>query len=60
MDSLITEELMKYICSFICCCTCCVGSLLILFGFSSLEATEFGLNYSWISKTINPEVKENG
>jgi len=60
MDSLITEDLMKYLCTCICTCTCCIGTLLILFGFSSLEATEFGLNYSWISKTINPKVKENG
>ena len=51
---------MKYLCTCICTCTCCIGTLLILFGFSSLEATEFGLNYSWISKTINPNVKENG
>ena len=60
MESLIDQEIMQYLCFFICSCTCCIGFLLILFGFSSLEATELGLNYSWISKTISPEVKENG
>ena len=60
MESLIDQEKMQYLCFFICSCTCCIGFLLILFGFSSLEATELGLNYSWISKTISPEVKENG
>ena len=28
--------------------------------FATLEATEFGLNYSWISKNISPNIKENG
>ena len=28
--------------------------------FAALEATKFGLNYSWISKSISPNVKENG
>ena len=51
---------MKYICSFCCCCSCCISFLLIIFGFASLEATEFGLNYSWISKNISPNIKENG
>ena len=60
MESLIDQEIMQYLCFFICSCTCCIGFLLILFGFSSLEATELGLNYSWISKTISPEVKEHG
>ena len=60
MESLIDQEIMQYLCFFICSCTCCIGFLLILFGFSSLEATELGLNYSWISKTISLEVKENG
>ena len=25
-----------------------------------MEATEYGLNYSWISKNISPNIKENG
>jgi regulator of protease activity HflC (stomatin/prohibitin superfamily) len=40
--------------------SCITGIVLLCFGFSSLEATEYGLDYSWISKTVNPEVKENG
>ena len=59
-SSIISKELMKYICSFCCCCSCCISFLLIIFGFASLEATEYGLNYSWISKNISPNVKENG
>ena len=51
---------MKYICGCCCCYSCCCSFLLILFGFAALEATEFGLNYSWISKNISPNVKENG
>ena len=59
-SSLISKEFMKYFCSCCCCCSCFISFLLIIFGFSSLEATEFGLNYSWISKSISPKVKENG
>jgi len=59
-SSIISKEFMKYFCSCCCCCSCFISFLLILFGFSSLEATEFGLNYSWISKSISPKVKENG
>lgn len=58
--SLVSKEIMKYLCGCCCCYTCCCSFLLILFGFASLEATEFGLNYSWISKNISPEIKENG
>ena len=59
-SSIISKELMKYICSCCCCCSCFTSFLLIIFGFSSLEATEYGLNYSWISKSISPNIKENG
>ena len=58
--SVINKEIMKYICGCCCCCSCFCSFLLIIFGFATLEATEFGLNYSWISKTISPNVKENG
>lgn len=38
------------------CCICVVsmitGIVLVVLGFSSLEATEYGLDYSWISKTV--------
>jgi len=29
------------------------GTILLICGFASLEATEFGLDYSWISKTVS-------
>ena len=59
-NSLISKEIMKYVCGCCCCYSCCCSFLLILFGFAALEATEFGLNYSWISKSISPNIKENG
>ncbi len=58
--SIISKEIMKYVCGCCCCCSCFCSFLLIIFGFAALEATEFGLNYSWISKYISPSVKENG
>lgn len=58
--SLISKEIMKYVCGCFCCCSCFCSFLLIIFGFAALEATEFGLNYSWISKSISPNIKENG
>jgi len=39
---------------------CITGVILAILGFSSLEATEYGLDYSWISKTVNPVVFSNG
>ena len=60
MENVVNPEIMKYVCSILCFTTCFICIILLLFGFSSLEATEFGLNYSWISKTISPEIKENG
>ena len=59
-ESIIDKEIMKYVCGCCCCTLCCVSFLLILFGFASLEATEYGLNYNWISKSISPQIKENG
>ena len=34
---------MKYVCGCCCCCSCFCSFLLIIFGFATLEATEFGL-----------------
>jgi len=51
---------MKGVCICICAVSCITGVVLLILGFSSLEATEYGLDYSWISKTINPAIKENG
>jgi hypothetical protein len=36
----------------ICACSCIVGTVFVILGFSSLEAIEYGLDYSWISKTV--------
>lgn len=35
-------------------------AILIIVSFSSLEATEYGLDYSWISQTISPTTMTNG
>ena len=32
--------------------SCITGLILLLLSFSSLEATEYGLDYSWVSKTV--------
>jgi len=46
------------------CCSLCVGILaLIVFlasAMSTLEVNTYGLDYSAISKTINPDVKKSG
>lgn len=34
--------------------------MLLILGFSSLDATEYGLDYSWLSKTIDPIARFNG
>jgi len=60
MDGVINENVMKGVCICILATACITGTILLILGISSLEATEFGLDYSWISKTINPVVKENG
>jgi len=51
---------MKGLCICICAVSCVTGIILFILGFSSLEATEWGLDYSWISKTVDPTVTENG
>jgi len=51
---------MKGLCICICAVSCITGIVLLILGFSSLEATEWGLDYSWISKTVDPTVRENG
>lgn len=58
--SLINKSVMQYVCYCCCTCSCFCSFMLLIFGFASLEATEFGLNYSWISKNISPQIKENG
>lgn len=36
-----------------CIVTTLAGLSLVILGFCSLEATEYGLDYAWISKTVN-------
>lgn len=59
-EGVITQEVMKGLCACICAVACVTGIVLLILGFSSLEATEYGLDYSWLSKTISPHVMENG
>ena len=60
MDNAINADFFKYVCLIIVGITFFVCLILLLAGFSSLEATEFGLDYSWIFKQISPEIRENG
>lgn len=59
-EGYINQDVMKGLCLCICAVTCITGIILLILGFSSLEATEYGLDYSWLSKTINPNVYANG
>ena len=59
-DGFINQDVMKGLCICICAVSCITGIILLILGFSSLEATEWGLDYSWISKTVDPTVRENG
>lgn len=59
-DGLINTSVMKGMCVCICAVSFITGVVLLILGFSSLEATQYGLDYSWLSKTVNPQVKENG
>ena len=60
MDGLLNEGTIKYVCLSTCCCFIIVGVVLLVLGFSTLEATEYGLDYSWISKTVDRKVYDNG
>lgn len=59
-EGYINQDVMKGLCLCICVITCITGIILLILGFSSLEATEYGLDYSWLSKTINPSIYSNG
>ncbi len=60
MDGLLNEASLKYLCFSICGCFIFVGLLFLFLGFSVLEATEYGLDYSWISKNVGMKVYDNG
>ena len=60
MDELLNETNIKYICYSICCSFIIVGGIFLILGFSVLEATEIGLDYSWVSKNVDKKIYENG
>ena len=60
MDGVLNEGNLKYICYSICCLFILVGGILLILGYSVLEATEYGLDYSWVSKNVDKTIYENG
>ncbi len=60
MEGLLNETNLKYICFGICGIFILVGGIFLILGFSVLEATELGLDYSWISKNVDKKIYENG
>jgi hypothetical protein len=50
--------------SLVCCCCTLLGVLsvlaLVFFSYASLDASEFGLDYSAITKTIDPKIYGSG
>jgi hypothetical protein len=51
-DGVLTSDVLK---GTLCCIyilSCITAAVLLILAFCSLEATEYGLNYSWISKTV--------
>ena len=55
-EGVLTQDVMKGLCACICALICITGIILLILGFSSLEATEYGLDYSWLSKTLNQQL----
>jgi hypothetical protein len=60
MDGLLNEANLKYISYSICSLFIIVGGILLILGFSVIEATQYGLDYSWVSKNVDKKVYENG
>jgi hypothetical protein len=60
MEDIISEGFIKYLCFFIIGIVIIGGGVLIILGFSTLQATEIGLDYSWISMTVDKKLYENG
>lgn len=60
MEGLLNENTIKWVGIVTCSCFVIVGIVLLVLGFSVLEATELGLDYSWISKNVDKTVYENG
>jgi hypothetical protein len=49
---IISNDMIKNVCFCIFGVSCLTGIVLLILGFASLEAVEYGLDYSWISKTV--------
>ena len=53
-------DITKGICISFCVLSTIAALVCVILGFSTLEATEYGLDYSWISKSVDPTAKTNG
>lgn len=60
MEDFLNEGNVKNICFIILGVLIVGGGILIILGFSTLEATELGLDYSSISKNVDRQIYENG
>jgi len=60
MENIISEGNIKYLCYIILGVFIVAGGVLIILGFSSLQATEIGLDYSWISMDVKNQTYQNG
>jgi hypothetical protein len=60
MEDFLNESSVKNICFIILGVLIVGGGILIILGFSTLEATELGLDYSSISKHVDPLIYQNG
>lgn len=60
MEEFLNEGNIKNICFIILGVLIVGGGILIILGFSTLEATEIGLDYSSISKNVDKTIYNNG
>jgi hypothetical protein len=60
MEEFLNEGNVKNICFIILGVLIVGGGILIILGFSTLEATEIGLDYSSISKNVDKTIYNNG
>jgi len=60
MEDQLSGSLMKYILISFCFIAFTVGTILIILSFSILDIKEYGLDYSWISKSVDRIVYDNG
>lgn len=60
MENFLQEGNLKYLCFIILGIFIIGGGILLAFSFKSLDATEIGLDYSWVSKTVDKTTYKNG